>query len=568
MQSAQLATNHAEAVKVLRANLTPRQIELETLEKYVAGTQYDGRPDWFDASVPLWQRAPCIVYTIAASAIRSNVDLVVGEGRFPALTSNPGEDDSDADGLDEEQSKNVDRAITELCDRARYRSVARQALEHAQASKSVATIVGMRNGRPFLELVRAGWCEPEFDVDGNVTRLVIQYPYLKWNRQPDGSWLLEPLLYRRVIDAIADTEFMPLPCDPDGRPPTEDKWIVNAARTVKAHGLGFCPVRWYAHMRECSSVADIDGKAIHQNLLDEIRALDMTLSQRHRAVMFTGDPQIIETGVEPGYNPSSTGVTSSMPATLQGGAINGSNPMSGAYVDATGGQSARVKSPGIAWQYPDKDTKVDYLVLPAEAIKALEDHGADLRNKISEGLCVVILDPENVKHAAAMSGKAIESLRARQFDRCDQIRDDFGINWLMPVALMLLRVALATKVQFKCVVAVKDILAKYTADDASAPMLNLRWPRSYLKSGPQEEQFTVTAVSLAYEGKLITLRTAVQKLADVFGIENVDQAVEALEEENKKRAADAMAQMQATADSLHIGDKPVKKPKIADSAAA
>src|SRR4029077_15488694 len=144
-------------------------------------------------------------------------------------------------------------------------------------------------------------------------------------------------------------------------------------------------------------------------------------------------------------------------------------------------KSARVKSPGAVWTYPTKDVKVEYLTLPADALKALTDHAADPRNMIAEGLAYVPIDAESAKLISAMSGKAIEALRARQFDRCDRYRDDFGNGWIMPVTSMVLRVSRARRVAFPAVAAARDARGKYVANDNGAPMLFVRWPDGYLQ---------------------------------------------------------------------------------------
>jgi hypothetical protein len=534
-----LATNADAALEAANANLSPRQRELQSLESFALGTQYDGRPSWWDSSVPLWERAPCIVYLQTKCAIQSNTDLVLGEARFPVITSNPGEDDSDADGLDPEESKNVDRAIRELCDRVRFRSISRQALEHGQQAKSVAGIVGTRDGHPFIEIVRSRWCEPKFDVHRRVTELEIRYPYIKWEKQADGKWKLSAKLYRRVINAEADTTFLPIDAPKDGREPKPEAWVEDEARTV-AHKLGFCPVVWYAHMRECSTVEDYDGEAIHQNVCDEIQGLDFALSQKHRAALFCGDPQVVEVGVEPGYNPSQVGGRAAVvPSTRSGGTIGANNPAIGSY--GGGGNAVRVKSPGTAWQYPDPNTKVTYLTLPRGSLGELDNHCADLRNKIAESLQVVVLDPQNLKLAAAISGKAIEQLRSRQFDRCDQIRDDVGSGWILPAVKMLLRVALKTKVSIPAVKKAAAALAGFIADDISSPLLFLKWPSGYVAPDPPDEQIVVQSAVAAKDAGIATRRMAVQKVARIFGVDSVDQALDALDEEKAENAARAQA---------------------------
>ena len=358
MDASQYA-NADDAIASARANLSPRAIELENLERYAIGTQYEGRPSFFDDSKPLWERAPCVVYPIVQIAIESNRDLVLGSHRFPIVSSNPGEDDSEADGLDEEKSQRVDRAIAELQRRVRWKAVSRQALVHAEQARSAAAIIGARNGRPFIELIRSRWCEPTFDVHGKVSKLEIRYPSLQPEKQADGRWKLKPLIYRRVIDSTSDTTFLPMEANSDGREPQGDAWKVDPKRTVE-HKLGFCPVHWYAHLRECSDVADFDGQAIHETVLDEIQGLDFALSQRHRAAIFAGDPQTIETGVQPGYNPSGVTARTSVPSTNAAGQVTGA-------FQSPQPQAARKKSPGVVWQYESPETKVSYLILPPEA---------------------------------------------------------------------------------------------------------------------------------------------------------------------------------------------------------
>ena len=324
----------------------------------------------------------------------------------------------------------------------------------------------------------------------------------------------------------------------DGREPSAGAWVPDPTRTVE-HKLGYCPVVWYAHMRECSTVNDYDGEAIHQHILPAIEGLDFALSQKHRAVLSCGDPQIIEAGVEPGYNPSGATGTISVPSTPNGGSPSSGNAQTGSYAQ-TGGKKGRVKSPGLVWQYPDKDTKVTYLTLAPGAIEALDSHCADLRNKNAESLQVVVLDPQNLKLAAAISGKAIEQLRARQFDRCDQIRDDVGTGWLLPAIKMLLRVSLSAKIALPSVKKAAAALAKFVEDDISSPMLFLRWPKGYVAPDPADEQLIVTTAVAAKESGAITRRMLLQKIAPIYSIDDLAQAEEALDEEKADNQAEAL----------------------------
>jgi hypothetical protein len=191
-QQTQTIEGLAEAQKICFAHMSPRYQELDKLERWVDGTQYAGLPDWFSGvDVPIMERAPCVRYLLAKDAIDSNVDLVLGEGRFPAFTTNPGEDDSVFDdelGLDEEASKNLDRFIQIALKQASFPRAVRDVFRDAQGGRSAALILGARKGKLFAQAVRGKWCTPELDDTGECVRLTIQYPYVDKYQDERGQW--------------------------------------------------------------------------------------------------------------------------------------------------------------------------------------------------------------------------------------------------------------------------------------------------------------------------------------------------------------------------------------------
>jgi hypothetical protein len=74
-----------------------------------------------------------------------------------------------------------------------------------------------------------------------------------------------------------------------------------------------------------------------------------------------------------------------------------------------------------------------------------------------------------------------------------------------------------------------------------APSLTVKWG-SYFQPDPADQKQIVELVTAALNSKAITKRHAVEKLAPIFGIENVEAALEAIEEE-----ADAAAQRELDA---------------------
>ncbi len=552
------------ALKHVREAQSARAKHLQVLESYVAGTQYAGRPDWFSTDRPLWERAPCIVYPIARAAIDSNVDLVLGEKTFPAITVphvDPALDD-DAPDTDEakesakEDAELVNSWICEFEHYARLRPVATELFASAQGCGSAVAIVGIRSGRIVVDTTRAGWCTPTLDADGAVSILEIEYPYLTQTKDASGAWIVEAMMYRRVIDAKEDITYKPAKIA-NGPP----KWD---AQTTIPHELGFCPVIWYAHQKGCSTVVDFDGHSIHGQLLDEITALDFTLSQRHRAAMYAGDPQWTEVGVAPGENPSTGGrQAQSMPATLTGGPVSASNPQTGSYSTPAKG-NVRKKSPGDVWQYENPEAKITLHTLPGDALTSLDNHAKDLKLKICEALGVVFLDPMDMPRGGELSARAIAALKARQLDRCDAYRSDFGDLCLRPLVNMLFRLIVARPSGLK-LPGLKKVLPQLAKLLDRGLLLRLSWG-PYSQPEPAEDLAIVQAAALALTTGFASMRSAVMMTKDVQGIEDVDEHMEQLEIEKAEKVAAAAEQMKQQAE-LAAASKPAgpgaTKPKSA-----
>jgi hypothetical protein len=453
--------------RLFEANTSPRYQRLESIETWVTGHQYDDREcDWFEDAAPLWERKPCIVYKVVAIAIESYVDLLFGESRFPAFTSRPGEDEEDDEaGLDEESSKLLDRFITKHHNLSAFPTYCREGVRAAMGTGTAVGIHGHRNGKPFAELLPSKWCTPQFDGDRKVTALEVRYPYVDEYKNQRGEWAVRVMLYRRVINETQDVTFFPAEAQEDGREPA---WKPDPSKSVN-HNLGFCPVVWYPFMRGCQPVNVIDGNAIHATATDEIQAHDIARSQWHRCALYS-EPQLVETGVAPGYNPTGEGRMPVVPSTQLGGIPGPNNPLSGGYPTGEPNQGARKKGPTYIWTFPDKDTKVFAVTMPKEALEAQHMNVSDLRLKVQEELCVVFMDPENIKFAATTSGKALEAIKQKQIDRCGQYRDDVRDGLLLPSLDMQLRIAqrVGKALKVPLIDKVLPILAKFNTQEAPA----------------------------------------------------------------------------------------------------
>jgi hypothetical protein len=554
-----------KARKAYAANVSPRSRTLALLESEVDGTRFDGRHSWFSGEGTIFDRKPAIVYHVVESSIQSKVDLMLGEGRFPTITSGPDEDEDEdeaEDGLGEEESKAIDRLICSFVKEAKLAMLWREMYQSAQGCGTAPALLGVRKSRLFAETLPAKWATRTLDAEQNLVAVTIQYPYLE-NKKINGVWTATCMLYKRVIDAQRDVTYAPAEADIDG---IEPLW---KEQTVAVHGLGFVPVLWYRHHAPMQNLAGDDGFAVHRTLLDQLEGIDMALSQRHTGALGSL-PQIVEIGVEPGYNPTADAPQGmSVQVTMTGGTPGHNNPVRGEYrtQPSDGTQGARKKGPGSVWQYASPDTKVEAINTPGEAMQALDAHIKDLKSKICETLAYVPLDPESIRYAATVSGKALEILRARELNRISRDREAFGDEIILGTVDMLLRIALQLGAALKTPRLKKalPILAQFMVTETvpgdalgttksvrswQPPSLTLKWPE-FFKPNAEDEARVVELAGKAYENGSITRRTQVEAQKRIFGIGNIDAYLEALEEEQEERDAKAAAELESSIANVH-----------------
>ncbi len=521
MSQDSLRKNHEEATKAAHAHKSPRYIELERLESWVTGDQYRGRPNWWSQDVPLWEREPCIVIPVVATAIDSNVDLCLGEGRFP--TFSVGDEPPKVPGKPKPVGQNpVESYLSEWHAAVKFATAMREAFAAAQGSRSAMLLQGVRNGKPFAQLFPAKWCEPKLDPDGVVLSVEIRYPYVE-DYKVGNEWRSRVMLYRRTIDEKADTVY--LPAEASG---TEPAWKVDVAQTT-VHGLGFCPVVWYAHMKGCQAANVIDGRAIHETITDEIQGLDIARSQWHRGALFS-EPQQYEIGVSKGESPTDTGRTASVPTTEHGGAVTPDNPVRGSFSDGAP-KPARKRGPGYVWQYENVDTKVGVLTYPGDALKAQADNISDLRQKIQEALGVVFLDPENIKFAATTSGKALQAIKQKQIDRCGQYREDFRDGMLIPAIRMQLRIT--SSIPDDKAITLPGFAEARAELRKGEPKIAVQYGDFY-SPDPAEQNQVLTMLGAAVKAGIIDRETAIEIACRTLKIADPEEVKLRLEEQQKR----------------------------------
>ncbi len=537
-----------QAEAAARRWLSPRYVRLDMLERYVCGTQYEGRADFLSprSDTPLLERAPNIVHSLAESAIRQHIDFALGQGRWPSISTAPTEDDMLLGaGLPEEVAQVYDAFVRVLVSEAQLEDAAAEAMAAAESCGTAVSVVSFVDGLPVVQQLRAKWCTPTFARNGRtLIKIEVLYPYVEHYQDQQRNWRSRAVLFRRVVDDQRDTVYQPMPIAADGG--VGGAWKVDTAKSAQ-HDLGFCPVVWHARRAQASRVNEVDGHAVHETQLDELDALNFALSQRGRAAIYSGDPQAYEIGVDNKHEqPAPTGRAAIV--ARNNGWVFG---MQG------GGRSARKKGAGVVWQYTNTDAKVGLLTLPGDALAAITQHATDIEDKIAQVLGYTKASPETVR--GAMSGKALGFLYQRTTSFVDGERRDFWHGWIVPVLEMLMRMVAALEARSSGSVLVTGATkVAGLMQQHDLPRMRPTWG-AYFTPTSTDERDAVSATTDAYASGVIPLRLALEKLRAVFPHESSESIAEELEqahETSAKSALEKMRRQQREAGELGGDDAP------------
>lgn len=478
---------------------------LDAYERLYKGLAYDGRPSFWDASVPLQERAPCVHSGVPEAAGRRLSALVFGARQYPRVTAPKG-----ARG-----SVEIDNAIKEITKRAALPLVLRKALIQGIMCGTWCLVLGLVEGVPSATIIPAKHATPRLGPNGRVLSLDVRYRY------QDGERVM---WYRRSLDATTDTVYLPVEAHKDGHEPT---WIEDPSRSV-SHGLGFCPVIWHRHDADPSDTDDIDGTPLFAGMEDELEALDFAMSQRHRNGRYNGEPQVVVTGASADGMSAAGGRTARVPAPTKGpgdAAFSWFNSMFGAK---RGGDSATQKAPGKVWFF-EQGASAQMLESSGAGARVLTEDAEGIRRAILEARAIVIASPEQV--GANASAALMETLHAPMIDHADTLRTEYE-PCVVEVVTMLLRIcrAAGTGVRMPSVVAALPFLAEI-------PELTLAWGR-YFEPTLGDISQAFGAASVATGGaQLLTPKTALKWLANVASIDDIEAEASAVEDDRETDAA-------------------------------
>ena len=490
---------------------------LNRLESIWNGQRYqlEGRPSFWDQSVPLRERAPCVQSHLPRTAGLRLAHMVMGDRSFPAVTVKGGGYGS---ALTPNDITLVQALVDELAKASRLSIKAREYLIEGLKTGTSVSIQSLSHGKPSIQILPAKWCTPLLDAQGQVVHMVVQY---KIPSTTPGTYQW----YRREIGGGLDKVWKPVPVTK-----VEPKW---EALPLESEGiLEFTPVVWTRSLSEgVDEGSNVDGHALAEGLEDEVEALDMELSQYYRNALYNGDPQMVRTGTDPDETPAPIGEQGAMGSVFSW--FNGKS-------FGRGGDTGLKKAPGKVWNIPEGgDAKL--LESSGSGAKIIEGAISQLRRVATDSLGVVLADPDTLGRGD-LSARALTLMFGPMLDTCDNLRATYG-DAIVLILGQLLRLcagaeALQGGVHLQSWVDAQPALSKMFAskvvpatEEGSEPATVTVWVNptvslgwgDYFSPSWSEVSSAVEATSKATGGKpVLSQRQAVTLLGKITGVSNVE----------------------------------------------
>lgn len=504
---------------------TPRYWRINRLEAFYNGQQYEGRPNFWNNDFPLRERAPVVQVGFTRAAVNRLSTLVFGDRSFPRVAVDKRVrratlTDAERDAL----QALVDDVLASLV----VSHLMRQVIVEGLKCSSACIVVGLVNGLPCVELIPSKWCTPQLRRDGSVECVVVQYKHPREDDPKKWDW------YRREITQTEDRVYACVPFE-EGRVP---EWSGVAFVSTP---LEFCPVRWVRNLRPATAAAsDIDGTALIEGIEDEVEALDLELSQLYRNALYNGDPQMVKIGAD--GQPQGDGRQAGPAPTLKDpGPFSWANsviPQSMRGWSGVGSDTIK-KSPVKVWNLPaGGDAK---LVESTGAGADIIDRAIDqLRRVLCDVTGVVLVDPHTLGNGD-LSARALSLMHAPMLDVADNLRVEYGavlvgiVNDVL--RLLTTQAAIAGGINLPSYDAASRVLSRlYGVDGAASRVwigasLSLAWG-AYFDPSASDRQTAVDTAMKANGGRpVLSQRAAVQSVAAMFGVRDVDAEIAAIDGE-------------------------------------
>jgi len=456
-----------------------RYWRIQRLRRLWHGAGYEGRPSFWDATVPLRERAPCVQSMVCRTAGRRLSQLVFGDRSFPKVSVS-----AQAYGvrLDDVSKGSLTALLEEIARVTHLRRVMRALLSEGLEAGTVVVMVELVEGQLAIKHIPAEWCTPTFAADGRtLASLCIERKLM----HADGKLYI----HKRVIEPPKDCVYAPVLAEKAAHEQIDWSKVPIVAEAPCA----FVPALWHRHCVEpMYGDMEIDGNALVAGLEDEVEALDLALSQLHRNALYNGEPQMVRTGVDPVEDTMlPQGRMARSDVTIFDRMFRSVTK----YDAGSGAGGASAKSPQKIWNLPaGSDAKL--LESSGAGATIIEGNVGQLRRVIVDAMGIVLADPEQLG-AGELSARALSLMMSPMLAHADDLRVEYG-SLLCALLDLALRLVASTPgdVYLATLDNARLALAQVYRSLSPARLIELSWGE-YFEPSWEEVQAAVTAAQTA-----------------------------------------------------------------------
>lgn len=468
---------------------TIREAKLHILQMFLDGSIYDGLAPFHSEYqggggkyIPLSERRPSTLYKLCEIIVNETVGMLFGDGHFPQVKCNE----------DHEQTIKFLNYITNTC------HLKKTMLNAARVGSigSVCILIKVLSKKFYFDVLNTKHLTPVFDyqdpcklialhdhkkVDGGTLfslgyeveeKDIHKYFWLdrEWNET-------EEIYYKPyLVDKEKNKRLINLRGDEIG---SQLEREIDAERS-SVHSLGFVPAVWIQNIPHAHH---IDGYCTFEAIVDTQTEIDYQLSQAGRLLKYNSDPTFVV------KNPS---------------AIEGHQ---------------LIKSQ----TYLNLDEKGDayFAEMSGNGVAAVMDFVKLLRELGLESVRGNRSSPD--KMHAAQSGRALQMLNNPLVNLVDEMRLTYGDSGLLCIYKMCIMIYNSGLFDLDC--------GEYSPEsDKCVDHLSLYWQDWYPSTGHDKLQEAQTLQ--IYRGiGIVSQKTAMNYVAEDFGIENFDDEIKAIDNE-------------------------------------
>ena len=365
----QFAKNHLGVIMVDQMAGYPnkyRKEDLDLLDQYYEGTQYDDLQEWQEASesedyVSIRKRKPRVMVNLPKLVVDKVAAKLVGQSTFPSFVVEEDPDDTSF--------------FATVVKGAKLRRNLIDPIKRLLVSGSVFVRYTLVGGQVKIEWANSKFCWPQFDAAGNLDTVEIKYIYEDQNDK-DAQGNYKRKWYRLILTKTTDTLYD----TPEYRENVEPQFtVVNQLH----HELGWVQGEW---LRTGINKFDPDGAGLFgdegvRQFCDDI---NYSLSQSSQATSYGQDPQLTMQNVDQDE------------------------------------MDTLVKSSSRIWNL-GREGVAEFVETELKAVEQAREGRNESRQLMFDVIRIVIHDPEKVS-GNAQSGKALEILHAPLIELIDELR--------------------------------------------------------------------------------------------------------------------------------------------------